>query len=85
HKLENASLVLLDLQISGDWEKLMDIFTNTSNFRVGYVCAEHFAKSGDPASAQKVINIMEENLRLYKYLKRTENFDWYKKTKKLLG
>ncbi|MBR4386633.1 MAG: hypothetical protein IKP51_08945 [Treponema sp.] len=85
HKLENASLVLLDLQISGDWEKLMDIFTNTSNFRVGYVCAEHFAKSGDSASAQKVINIMEENLRLYKYLKRTENFDWYKKTKKLLG
>ena len=63
HKLENASLVLLDLQISGDWEKLMDIFTNTSNFRVGYVCAEHFAKSGDSASAQKVINIMEENLR----------------------
>ncbi len=85
HKLENASLVLLDLQISGDWEKLMDIFTNTSNFRVGYVCAEHFAKSGDSASAQKVIDIMEENLRLYKYLKRTENFDWYKKTKKLLG
>lgn len=85
HKLENASLVLLDLQISGDWEKLMDIFTNTSNFRVGYVCAEHFAKSGDSASAQKVIDIMEENLRLYKYLKRTENFDWYKKTKKLFG
>lgn len=85
HKLENASLVLLDLQISGDWEKLMDIFTNTSNFRVGYVCAEHFAKSGDSASVQKVIDIMEENLRLYKYLKRTENFDWYKKTKKLLG
>jgi hypothetical protein len=85
HKLENASLVLLDLQLSGDWEKLMDIFTNTSNFRVGYVCAEHFAKSGDSASAQKVIDIMEENLRLYKYLKRTENFDWYKKTKKLLG
>lgn len=85
HKLENASLVLLDLQLSGDWEKLMDIFTNTSNFRVGYVCAEHFAKSGDTSSTQKVINIMEENLRLYKYLKRTENFAWYKKTKKLLG
>ena len=85
HKLENASLVLLDLQISGDWEKLMDIFTNTSNFRVGYVCAEHFAKSDDTSSTQKVIDIMEENLRLYKYLKRTENFVWYKKTKKLLG
>ena len=83
--MENASLVLLDLQLSGDWEKLMDIFTNTSNFRVGYVCAEHFAKSGDTSSAQKVIDIMEENLRLYKYLKRTENFVWYKKTKKLLG
>ena len=85
HKLENTSLVLLDLQLSGDWEKLMDIFTNTSNFRVGYVCAEHFAKSGDTSSTQKVIDIMEENLRLYKYLKRTENFVWYKKTKKLLG
>ena len=85
HKLENASQVLLDLQINEDWEKLMDIFTNTNNFRVGYTCAEHFAKSGDTSSTQKVIDIMEENLRLYKYLKRTENYTWYKKTKKLFS
>ncbi|MBO4386713.1 MAG: hypothetical protein J6X11_06790 [Treponema sp.] len=85
HKLENASQVLLDLRISDDWEKMMEIFTSTNNFSVGYVCAEHFCKVGDEDSARKVLDSMEENLRLYKYLKRTENYVWYKKTKKLFS
>ncbi|MBQ6567904.1 MAG: hypothetical protein IJR93_05850 [Treponema sp.] len=82
HRLQDASQVLLDLQVSGEWDKLMELFTGTNNFRVGYVCAEHFAEIGDGEQVRKVVEIMEENLRLYKYLRRTDNYEWYKKTKK---
>lgn len=85
YPLSNASSVMLDLKLNGDWEKLSEIFYNTNNFNVGYECAAHFCKNGSPDQAKKILSSMEENLKLYKYLKRTENYGWYKKTKKLFS
>lgn len=84
YELKNSEQVLLDLNLNEDFEKIQDIFFNSNNFQAGYYCAKHFQQLGESEKVETVINEMEDNLKQYKYLKKTDNYIWYKKAKGLV-
>lgn len=84
-KLDSGEEVLLDLELNDDYDKMKDIFFRTSNFEVGYRCAEHFHKEGKDAEAEAILTEMSDCMRRYRYLRRTDSKQWYAKTKRLLG
>lgn len=71
-------------QITDDYDKLKDIFDRDANFEVGYILSKNYKEQNDIESIKAIIKEMEYNFRTYKYLKKTENKYWYKKTRELL-
>lgn len=71
-------------QVTDNYEKLKDIFEKDANFEVGYVLSKKYKEDGNDEAIRHIVSEMEYNLKTYKYLKKTENKDLYKKTKSLL-
>ena len=84
--LDSQEQVLLDLQINEDYAKMEDIFYKTQNFKVGYLCAEHFHSMNQNEKVQQIVDEMKDAFKVYRrFLKRTDASLWYKKTQALLS
>ncbi|MBQ0004166.1 MAG: hypothetical protein KBT21_11590 [Treponema sp.] len=71
-------------QITDDYEKLKDIFDRDANFEIGYILSKKYKEEENTEAIRNIISEMEYNLKTYKYLQKTDNKIWYKKTKALI-
>lgn len=71
-------------QVTDNYDKLKDIFERDANFEVGYVLSKKYKEDGNTEAIQSILSEMEYNFKTYKYLKKTDNKIWYKKTKSLV-
>lgn len=84
NKITDEKQSLIELLINQDFEKLKDIFFNTSNFEIGYYYAKHCAETNNIEEVQHILDEMNENRKDYPSMKKGLNAEWYRKTKHLL-
>lgn len=85
NEISNQEEALIELLVNEDYEKLQDIFDNTSNFQVGYNLVKHYLEEKNFDSANKIYENMKDIRKDYPLYKRGINQTFFKLTKKIIS
>lgn len=85
NEISNQEEAIIEILINEDYEKLQDIFDNTSNFEVGYNLVKHYIEIKNFEAANKVFDEMKEICKDYPMYRKGTNQALFKLTKKIIS
>lgn len=81
----NQEQEIIEILINQDFEKLQEIFDDTSNFEIGYNLVKHYTEIHNLDKAKKIVEEMKKIRDEYPMYKKGLNADWFKISKKILS